>query len=234
MRCSAQWKRASGLRIPLTPGKHGGYKQFARKYTQIVQEVAKTQPLPPILDVFDLGKIPGGGDTIAYQQKEIFESVHANASLLTSYLEGQLGVVEDQIVALRDFVQARLRSAVFRPPEKEREVQDVIEQLLIGRGLSKGSDYDREVGRVKISAKEVIPDFVVFGLGLAIEAKLVNSSARVKDAIDEINADVAGYSQGYRSLLFVVYDLGFIRDILEFTRDLERGGSNTSVIVIKH
>src|ERR1700674_1763493 len=107
---------------PANAWKHGGYKQFARKYTQIVQEVAKTQPLPPILDVFDLGKIPGGGDTIAYQQKEIFESVHANASLLKSYLEGQLGVVEDQTVALRDFLHARLRSAVFRPPEKEREI----------------------------------------------------------------------------------------------------------------
>jgi hypothetical protein len=213
--------------------KHGGYKQFARKYTQIVQEIAKTLPLPPILDVFDLGKIPGGGDTIAYQQKEIFESVHANASLLKSYLEGQLGLVEDQTAALRDFLQARLRSAVFRPPEKEREIQEVVEQLLIGRGLSKGSDYDREVGRVKVSAKEVIPDFVVFGLGLAVEVKLVNSTARVKEAIDEINADVAGYSKGYRSLLFVVYDTGFIRDVLEFTRDLERGGS-TSVIVVKH
>ena len=46
-------------------------------------------------------------------------------------------------------------------PESERDVQDVVEQLLIGRGYEKGIDYDREVGRVKVSSKEVIPDFIM-------------------------------------------------------------------------
>lgn len=218
---------------PANVWKHGGYKQFARKYNQILEEVAKKLSLPPTLDMFNLDKIPDGGKTIAYQQKEIFEAVHANASILKAYIESQLGVVEDETTALRDFLQARLRSAILRPPEKEREIQDTIEQLLIGRGLLKGLDYDREVGRIKFSAKEVIPDFVFPKLGLAMEVKLVNSSTRAKEAIDEINADVAAYSKGCRSLLFVVYDTGFIRDDLEFRRDLERGG-NTSVVVVKH
>ncbi len=121
----------------------------------------------------------------------------------------------------------------MRPPEKERDVQDAIELLLIGKGYLKGLDYDREVGRVKVSAKEVIPDFHLPKLGLALEVKLTNSGARVKEAIDEINADIAAYSKQYSRLLFVVYDMSSIRDIPEFTRDLERNG-NTSVIVVKH
>lgn len=217
---------------PSNVWKYGGYKQFARKYNQIISEVAKKVALPPIFDMFDLEKIKGGGDTVAYQQKEVFEAVHANVSLLKSFLEGQLGVVEDQTSALRDFLQARLRSAVFRPPEKERDVQDAVEQLLIGRGLLKGQDYDREVGRIKVSAKEVIPDFVLLPLGLAIEVKLVTSSSRMKEVIDEVNADIAAYSKGYRSLFFLVYDTGYIRDELEFRKDLERNG-NVSVIVVK-
>jgi hypothetical protein len=218
---------------PANVWKYGGYKQFARKYNQIVTEISKNVQLPPILDLFDLDKIGGGGDTLAFQQKEVFEAVHANASVLKGFLESELGVVEDETAALRDFFQARLRSAIFRPPEKEREIQDAVEQLLIGRGLQKGEDYDREVGRVKISAKEAVPDFILMKLGLGLELKLVNTAGRVKKAVDEINADIAAYSKRYRSLLFIVYDLGHIRDELEFRKDLERSG-NVSVIVIKH
>ena len=121
----------------------------------------------------------------------------------------------------------------FRTPEREREVQDAVEQLLIGRGLQKGDDYDREVGRVKISAKEAVPDLILMKLGLAIELKLVTRPARVKEIVDEINADIAAYSKQYRSLLFIVYDIGHIRDEHELRDDLERS-ENVSVIVVKH
>lgn len=218
---------------PASVWKHGGYKTYARKYNQIVTEISKNVQLPPILDLFDLDKIRGGGDTLAFEQKEVFEAVHANASVLKAFLENQLGIVEDQTAALRDFFQARLRSAIFRPPKDEREIQDAVEQLLIGRGLQKGEDYDREVGRVKISVKEVVPDFILMNLDLGLELKFVNSAARVKEVVDEINADIAAYSKRYRTLLFIVYDLGHIRDELEFRRDLERSG-NVSVIVVKH
>lgn len=213
--------------------RHTGYKQFARKYVQILGEVRKVVELPPILDAFDVERMPNIGDTLIFQQKSIFETVHANVAILKSYLEGQLGVVEDEVAGLRDFVEARLRSAMLREPEKERDVQDSIEQLMIGRGLMKGLDYDREVGRVKISAKEVVPDFVFPKLDLALEVKFLNSASRLKEAIDEINADVAAYSKRYRRLMFVVYDLGHVRDVIEFRRDLERDG-RTSVIVVKH
>jgi hypothetical protein len=179
--------------------KHAGYRQFARKYVQIAAEVSRTVALPSVLDGYDVDKMPGVGGT----QKEWFEGVYANAALLKGFLESKIGVVEDETAALRDFFRARLRSAVFAIPENERQVQDVVEQLLIGRGLQKGEDYDREVGRVKVSAKEAVPDFIMMKLGLAIEVKLVTRPGRAKEVVDEINADIAAYSKAYRTLLFI-------------------------------
>lgn len=213
--------------------KHAGFRQFARKYNDLVTLIGKQMPLPPVLDLCDLDKIGGNADTLPFQRKEVFDVVYANLSLLKGILEDEAGIVEDRTEAIKDFFQARLRSAVLHPPQKEEDVQDAVETLLIGRGLQKGVDYDREIGRVKVSAKEVIPDFILPKLSLAIEVKLVKTASRVGEVIDEINADIAAYSKRYRSLLFIVYDLGHIRDEVEFKHDLEAPG-NASVIIVKH
>jgi len=188
--------------------------------------------LPPILDRYNIEAMPGSGKTVAYQQKEIFEGVYANVSILCGLLEGKLGIVESETKALQDFLQSKVRSAMLHIPNSEREVQDVIEQLLIGRGMQKGQDYDREVGRVKVSAKEVVPDFIVQALSMAVEVKLIKTAARVKEVVDEINADVLSYSKQYVTLLFVVYDMGQIRDEVEFRHDLE-SREGVTVLVIK-
>jgi hypothetical protein len=213
--------------------KYSGFHDFARKYNQLVQTIAQEMSLPPLLDLYDIDKLPNSMNSVAMQQERIFDGVYTNVSMLRAVLEGKIGVVEDATSALSDFFQARLRSAIFRSPELEREVQDAVEQLLIGRGMQKGQDYDREVGRVKVSAKEVIPDFIVPPLSLAIEVKLIKTAPRVRESIDEINADIASYSKAYRQLTFLVYDLGHIRDEVEFRHDLEKVG-NVSVLVIKH
>lgn len=213
--------------------RYAGFRDFARKYSQLLQAIVKETSLPPVLDAYNMEAMRGSMDTTHPQQKQMFDSIYANVSMLRAILEGKIGVVEDKTVALRDFLQARLRSAMFRPPEQERDVQDAMEQLLIGRGMQKGQDYDREVGRVKVSTKEVVPDFIVQSLSLAIELKLIKNAPRVKEVVDEINADIVAYSKGYRQLIFVVYDLGYIRDEIEFRHDLEKVG-NTDVLVIKH
>lgn len=212
--------------------KHAGFRDFARKYNDLVTLINKDVTLPPLLDFYDLDAIPRNTNSLPFHRKEIFDSVYANLSLLKGILETQLGVVEDETEAIRDFFQARLRSAVLHEPQKELEVQDAVEALLIGRGLQKGIDYDREVGRVKVSAKEVIPDFILPRLSLAIEIKLIKVATRVREVIDEINADVVGYSKRYKSLLFIVYDLGNIRNEIEFKHDLEDSG-NVSVVIVK-
>ena len=213
--------------------KHAGYRQFARKYNDLVVLVTKAISLPPLFDLYQIENIPGNANTLPFQRKEIFDGVYANLSLLKGMLENQLGIVENETEALRDFLQARLRAAVLHEPARESEVQDAVETLLIGRGFQKGVDYDREVGRVKVSAKEVIPDFILPRLTLAVEIKLIKSSSRVREVIDEINADIRAYSKRYTKIFFIVYDLGNIRDEIEFKHDLEDPG-NVAIVVIKH
>jgi REase_DpnII-MboI len=217
---------------PANVWRHGGYKQFARKYNQIVEEIASKMSLPPIPNRYDIAEIPGGGDTLAFQQREIFQGVHANVPRLRGFLENKIGVIEDETVAIRDFFQAKLRSAIFRAPKSEREVHDAVEQRLIGRRLRKGQEYDREIGGVKVSSKEAVPDFILHRLSLAIEPKLIESTGRLREVVDEINADVAAYSKWYRSLLFIVYELGYICDEIEFRHDLKVAG-NVAVVVVK-
>lgn len=214
--------------------KYATYRQYIRKYNQLVTAISQVIPIGSVIDFYDLDKIPGPADTIAIQQKELFESVHADLSILKAYLENSLDLQVDEVTNLKNFLQANLRKAVIRStPEREIDVQDAIEQLLIGRGLTKGLDYDRETGRVKVSIKEVVPDFVFPRLELALEVKLAKDKDKSKVIVDEINADIGAYSQGYPFLLFVVYDLGTIRDDVEFKQGLE-AADGVAVIVVKH
>lgn len=135
--------------------------------------------------------------------------------------------------SILDFLQSRVRSAVLKKPECEEDIQDIVEQLLIGRGLTKGSDYDREVGRVKVSAKEVIPDFIFPKFGLALEIKFFKNSSQRSNLIDQINADIHAYGKSYAMLAFLVYDLGHIRDEVEFKQDLENQ-KNVFILIVKH
>lgn len=213
--------------------KYGSFLTYARKYNQLVQAIAKVVRIEPVVDLYDLEKMPSPADTIALQQKELFECVHANLSVLKALLESKLGMRADKIRSLSDFFQSTLRRAIFSMPEKEVEVQNAVEQLLIGRGLVKGVDYDRETGRVKVSIKETVPDFILQKLGLAIEVKLSRTRAKSKEIVDQINADIRAYGKEYASILFIVYDLGTIRDEVEFKQDLEVV-DDVTVIVVKH
>ena len=155
------------------------------------------------IDLYDLNKVPHSGNTVMPVQKELFESVHANLSILEAWLSARV------------------------------DLQNSVEQLLIGRGMIKGVDYDRETGRVKVSIKECVPDFVLLKLSLAVEVKLARTETKAKAIVDEINADIQAYGREYERLLFIVYDLGTIRDTLEFTKGLEVT-PGTEVIVVKH
>ena len=209
------------------------YWTFARKYNVLFDSVAAVLPMIAALDKYDLEKVPTIGNTVPIQQKEIFYSVHANLSILCAYLESSIGIKGDEVANLANFFQVNLRKVLFAPPEKELEVQNGVEQLLIGKGYEKGVDYDRETGRVKVSIKEFVPDFIFQRLGLALEVKLSKDATKSRALVDEINADIQAYGKKYAFVLFIVYDLGSIRDEQEFKRDLELLDSVT-VIVVKH
>ena len=209
-----------------------GYKQYATRFMELLLSVSGEAKLPSTVKGYDIKAMPSASRLLPHNQKMIFESVYTDLLVLKGFLENRIGVTDDELKALRDFLQDRLRSAVFQEPKEEEEVQNVVEQLLIGRGMRKGQDYDREVGRVKFSSKEVVPDFIVLRLSLALEIKLIKTPRRVRDVVDEINADIASYSKKYAQLLFLVYDLGHIRDEMEFRQDLE-SAPRISVLVVK-
>ena len=70
-------------------------------------------------------------------------------------------------------------------------------------------------------------------LGLCVEVKLLREGKKSR-VIEEINADITAYKKKYNRQLFVVYDLGVIRDELEFRRDIENTGEGIKVVLIKH
>ena len=149
-------------------GRYSSYKTFLRKYNDLAKSGAPLLANPTMLDLFDLSKVKGSGDLTWIHQKELFDQAYSNTALLKSLLEGEIGYAEDETHNLRDFIQGNLRRAIFVTPEKEVEVQNGVEALIVGRGMAKGTDYDRETGRVKASGKESVPDFIFPRLKLCL------------------------------------------------------------------
>jgi hypothetical protein len=214
-------------------GNFASYKTFLRKYNDLAKQAIPLLPNATTLDGFDIDKIRGIGDTIWPEQKVYFDMAYSSAAILKALLEGAIGYAEDETHNLRDFIQSRLRTAIFAIPEKELEIQNAIEALIIGRSMVKGIDYDRETGRVKTSGKESIPDFIFPNLSLCLEVKLSKSADKLRAIVDEINADIRAYGTKYDRQLYIVYDLGVVRDEAEFKRDLE-DSPGVSVLVVKH
>lgn len=214
-------------------GRYSSYATFLRKYNALAKQAAPLLPNTTMLDQVSLDKVKSSGNTTWPEQKEYFDAAYANAALLKSLLEGAIGYAEDETRNISDFIQSNLRRIIFKVPEKEIEIQNGIEALFVGRSMAKGTDYDREAGRVKASGKESVPDFIIPGLRLCLEAKLSKSVHELKPMVDEINADIRVYGTQYERQLYVVYDLGAIRDEEEFKRDLETA-PGVSVLIIKH
>ncbi|RIH64328.1 hypothetical protein D1164_14635 [Mariniphaga sediminis] len=211
---------------------YGSFDVFIRKYTQIAMSVSKYVDIS-LLDIYNLEKIPNAFSLTWPQQKQMFDGVLANLSLLISLLENHLDIKQNKILELKDFLASNLRKTIIEIPRNEKEIQGKVETLLIGKGFSKGIDYDREVGRVKVSMKEVIPDFIFQKLGLALEIKFTKDKTKTKSIIDEINADIRAYGKEYANQLFLIYDIGTITDENEFKNDIDNQ-DNIQVIIVKH
>jgi len=63
--------------------------------------------------------------------------------------------------------------------------------------------------------------------------KFIKDKSRLGSCIEEINSDITSYSSRYAFLLFVVYDLGVVRDEDEFVSGFIKN-DNVSCILIKH
>ena len=127
-------------------------------------------------------------------------------------------------------IDSYLRFTLAKTPKNETEVQDALEILL----KLKGYKFDREKVTIPYSTKSYRPDFTSDHQNIAIDVKLCDSSDDEKRIIDEINADIPAYRKKYADLLFVVYDLQIIRDVIGFCQGIQENNPNVSVLVIKH
>jgi len=136
------------------------------------------------------------------------------------------------IVKIISLIDTKLRKFIRKIPEKEKEIQDALENLFIGADLDK--EFTREKETIPYSSKSYIPDFVFKKINTIIEVKLCTSTTKEKEIISEINDDIIAYKTKYGNLIFVVYDLGIIRDQEKFRNSLEENNEQIVVKVIKH
>jgi hypothetical protein len=133
------------------------------------------------------------------------------------------------LVRILNIAEHSLRKIIHDKPEKERTIQDAFESLLIGAEMS----FSRETDSIEYSSKTYTPDFTMPKIDLAIDIKLCNRDGREKEIIAEINDDIMAYQTKYGNLLFVIYDIGFIRDVERFADSFETQ-RNVIVRVVKH
>jgi hypothetical protein len=132
------------------------------------------------------------------------------------------------IIRVINLAGPKLRKVIRSTPKNEKEVQDAFENLLIGADIA----HSREADRIEYSSKTYAPDFTLPQLDLAIEIKLCAGQGREKVIIPEINDDILAYRTKYGNLLFVVYDVGQIRDVERFTASFEQH-ENVVVRIVK-
>lgn len=206
---------------------------FLKQYQSLQNEAMKYIKFPTLYNQYDTTKIINVFDLTGIEQKEIFESVLVSTRMLLAALEGIEDFVDDEIENLKNYISKRFRLMFKEAPKNEYEVQDKLENLFIANNMDKGLDYDRETGKFKFSGKEYIPDFVIPKYELCIEVKFIKDISRKSKMIEEINADITAYSKEYKNILFIIYDLGIIRDETEIKRDIENI-DGVNILVVKH
>jgi hypothetical protein len=209
------------------------YKTFMRKYNELVKLAREVMHLDAPVDYYNIDKVPDAFNTVTIQQRIYFDEVYSNLSILKSFIEANGGLAEVEAENILNFLKANLRKAIHVDPKHERDIQNAIENLLIGKGMQKGIAYDRETGRVKHAGKESIPDFIFQKEGMVLEVKLCNREGKLSSIIDEMNADIVSYSTVYKRVWFLIYDMGLIRDEDEIIHGLQKS-ENVKCAVVKH
>jgi len=135
-------------------GRYSCFGDMAHIYNDFVERAKALLYVQTMFYTFDLEKMPSWGNSTWPIQKKILEQVFVCAKMLYSSLEANVDFANDEFDNLENFIYSRLRPVIFDKPQKEIEVQNAIETLLLGRGLNKGIDYDRESGKFEFSGKE--------------------------------------------------------------------------------
>lgn len=208
------------------------HKTLALQLSSLATDVRKEFPDADFY-IYDTTKMLGPFDSLYSYRKDIFDGIFIEVGKIKAFLESKLDKKDEEILQISSLIAMRLRSIIREIPKDEYYVQDKIEDLLIGNGYSKGTDFDRETGRVKTGIKESVPDFIFSVLGFCIEVKFVKNTGGPKKITEEINADITSYGKTYKHILFVIYDSGgFIQNIDAFKYNIAT--KNVFIEIIKH
>jgi hypothetical protein len=137
-----------------------------------------------------------------------------------------------EIIKILSLIDNKLRKVIRQVPKRESDVLDALEALFVGAGLDK--EFVREKESIVYSSKTYHPDFSFKRIDTVVEGKFSNNSKREKEIIHEINDDILAYRTKYSNLIFVIYDLGFIRDQDLFKGSIEQNHPHVVVRIIKH
>lgn len=135
--------------------------------------------------------------------------------------------VTSELITIINLGEKKLRKVIREAPSKEREVQDKFEDLLVANDIS----YAKEFPHIMYSSKQYIPDFSIEKLNLAIEIKLCKNDE--KGLIAQLNDDILAYRTKFKNILFIIYDLGNIRDVDNFKQSFDPY-DDIIIQIIKH
>lgn len=150
---------------------------------------------------------------------------------ITSVSRGARNEQASEIFKVISLIENNLRKVIRSRPNREDEINDALENLFIGAGLDK--DFSREKESIPYSSKKYIPDFVFRLIDTIVETKFCDKEGKDKQIISQINDDIVAYKTRYPNLIFVIYDVGIIRNVDRFKNSIENQQS-VIVKVIKH
>lgn len=136
-----------------------------------------------------------------------------------------------EIIKILSLIENQLRKVIRKTPEKEKDVQDGLENIFIGASLD--SDFIREKVTIQYSTKSYIPDFIFEKIDTIVKLKLCKTPEKVKEIISEINDDIVAYKTKFANLIFVGYDLGMIRD-QDLVKTNLQNNEQVIVRIVKH
>lgn len=134
----------------------------------------------------------------------------------------------NEIIKILDLAENKLRKIIREVPQAEKDIQDKFEDLLNANDIK----FLKEQEKIAYSSKTYHPDFCFPKINTVLEIKFCDKQGREKELISEINDDIVAYKTKYSNVIFLVYDMGHIRDRDRFKADIEAQGA--IIIVVKH
>lgn len=208
-----------------------GYVFFADEYNRLARFAIalygqEAEEWLPLIDLRDKARNPY--DVPGPHWRAYHQLATTRLAALAAYLQSKVAAPDREVDSLVDLIGMNLRAAIFEPPTREVEIQNALEVIFRARTLN----FKREAESISYSSKTFIPDFTFDDLDLALEVKLCKTDYKERRLVDEINADILAYQSRFRRVLFVVYDLGFIRDVALFKSGID-SNPDIHIMVVK-